>query len=74
MYIVYYSVCTHTIHNIARQATFVPVAPLVDPAKLAAAAFVSALVLGLAGGILSTARLLAGSLRPSPQPQPQPSP
>ena len=43
-------------YNIAPQATCMPVAPLIDPAKLAVAAFASALVLGLAGGVLSTAR------------------
>merc|ERR1740139_1260993 len=58
-----FSVCQEVYDEMpaAEQTTFEPIAPLVDPAKLAVAAFVSALVLGLGGGVLSTARFLDGS-------------
>ena len=63
-----FSVCQEVYDELpaAEQATFEPIAPLIDPAKLAIAAFVSALVLGLAGGVLSTARFLDGSPNGAP--------
>ena len=48
------------------QATFQRVAPTVDPARLAVAAFVASLVLGSVGGVLSTGRLLDGSWNGAP--------
>jgi hypothetical protein len=48
------------------RATYERIAPPVDPLKLALAAFVASLALGLAGGVLSTARFLDGSSNGAP--------
>ena len=52
------------------QQTFERVAPPVDPARLALIAFALALLLGGAGGILSTGRFLDGSWNGAPPLEP----
>ena len=57
-----YSICQQAFDSLppTEQRTFERIEPPVDPAKLALVAFASALALGLAGGVLSTAKLLDG--------------
>ena len=63
-----YSLCQEAFDELPPedQATFQRVAPAVDPARLAVAAFVASLVLGSVGGVLSTGRLLDGSWNGAP--------
>ena len=69
-----YSLCQEAFDELSpqEQQTFERIAPPVDPARLALAAFVAALALGSVGGVLSTGRLLDGSWNGAPpleQPQ-----
>ena len=63
-----YSICQAVYDQLApeEQAGFERIDPPVDPAKLAALAFASALVLGAVGGVLSSGRLLDGSANGAP--------
>ena len=58
-----YSICQGVYDELdpSEQSSFEAIAPPIDPAKLAALAFGSAIALGLAGGVLSSGRLLDGS-------------
>ena len=63
-----YSICQAVYDQLTpeEQAGFERIDPPVDPAKLAALAFASALVLGAVGGVLSSGRLLDGSANGAP--------
>mmetsp|Transcript_41589 Transcript_41589/g.131220 ORF Transcript_41589/g.131220 Transcript_41589/m.131220 type:complete len:98 (+) Transcript_41589:110-403(+) len=58
-----YSLCQAAFDRLspAEQAAFSRIAPPVDPAKLAAAAFLAALALGLVGGALTSGRVPLGA-------------
>ena len=63
-----YSICQAAFDQLApdEQAGFERIEPPVDPAKLGALAFASALALGVVGGVLSSGRLLDGSANGAP--------
>ena len=63
-----YSLCQTAFDALppAEQTTFKRIDPPADPAKLAALAFASALLLGALAGVLSTGRLLDGTANGAP--------
>ena len=63
-----YSICQEAYDALPEeeQKSFERIAPPLDPARLALVAFGATLLLGSAGGILSTGRLLDGATNGAP--------